>query len=69
MPITYARKARTAAERSGETYQAASFDVRTPDGASWPEDGRYMVWKWPTPHAMQAGRGSGQAPTKHHARS
>ncbi len=31
---------------------APDYTVSTPDGASWPEGSRYMVWRLPTqPHS------------------
>jgi hypothetical protein len=34
------------------TSTALDYTVSTPDGASWPEGSRYMVWRLPTqPHS------------------
>ena len=34
---------------------ATDYTVSTPDGASWPDGDRYMVWQWPTQSHSRGG--------------
>jgi hypothetical protein len=60
-----------AARRAAEIqlgYETPNFaNAKSPDGASWSEDGRYARWLWPT--CDLSNRGTGNTPSKSAARS